>query len=143
MAGFFDRMLGRGNHKGSGATAKERLQVVLVHDRINLPPEKLQEMKREILAVISKYVEVDTAHTDIVLQQSGDRRTNMLVAEIAFTRSQEIDSDEFDYTDETLLHEPVKDTDSDHAHESDTIADAPQSSSDSGQSDTSSSSQSD
>jgi cell division topological specificity factor len=141
MAGFFDRMLGRGNHKGSGATAKERLQVVLVHDRINLPPEKLQEMKREILAVISKYVAVDTAHTDIVLQQSGDRRTNMLVAEIAFTRSQEIDSDEFDYTDETLLHEPVTDSDP-HPH-SDSNSDSPQPSSDTAQSDTSSSSPAD
>jgi cell division topological specificity factor MinE len=95
MGGFFDRILGR-NSKGSGATAKQRLQFVLVHDRINLPPEKLQAMKQEILAVISKYVNVDEENVDIALQQ-GDRRGSMLVAEIPFTKPTEgIDKDDDD-----------------------------------------------
>jgi cell division topological specificity factor len=87
MAGFWDRMLGRGG-KGSGATAKERLQFVLFHDRINLSPEKLELMKKEILAVISKYVDIDEDHVDIALQQ-GDRRGSMLVAEIPFIKAAE------------------------------------------------------
>ena len=37
MPNFFDRMLGR-NNETSADTAKQRLQFVLVHDRINLPP---------------------------------------------------------------------------------------------------------
>jgi cell division topological specificity factor len=90
MAGFWERILGRGG-KGSGATAKARLQFVLVHDRINLPPEKLALMKQEILAVISKYVNVDEDHVDIALQQ-GDSRGSMLIAEIPFTKANE-DSD--------------------------------------------------
>jgi cell division topological specificity factor len=87
MAGFWERILGRGG-KGSGATAKARLQFVLVHDRINLPPEKLALMKQEILAVISKYVNVDEDHVDIALQQ-GDSRGSMLIAEIPFTKANE------------------------------------------------------
>jgi cell division topological specificity factor len=87
MAGFWERLLGRGN-KGSGATAKQRLQFVLVHDRMDLPPEKLALMKQEILAVISKYVNIDEDHVDIALQQ-GDRRGSMLVAEIPFTKTTE------------------------------------------------------
>jgi cell division topological specificity factor len=87
MSGFWERLLGRGN-KGSGATAKQRLQFVLVHDRMDLPPEKLALMKQEILAVISKYVNVDEDHVDIALQQ-GDRRGSMLVAEIPFTKTAE------------------------------------------------------
>jgi cell division topological specificity factor len=87
MAGFIDWMLGR-TPKGSGATAKQRLQFVLVHDRINLPPEKLQAMKQEILEVISKYVNIDLENVDIALQQ-GDRRGSMLVAEIPFNKIRE------------------------------------------------------
>lgn len=84
MAGFFDRMLGRNPAKGSGSTAKERLQFILFHDRINLPPEKLDEMKQEILAVISKYVSVDSQKVDIALQQR--QRDSLIVAEIPFSR---------------------------------------------------------
>ncbi len=84
MAGFFGRILGRGT-KGSKSTAKERLQFILVHDRINLPPERMTEMKEEILAVISKYVSIDRDNVDIALQKR-DRNENMLIAEIPFAR---------------------------------------------------------
>ena len=90
MAGLVDRILGRSATKGSGATAKERLQFILVHDRINLPPERLQQMKAEILAVISKYVSVDNDNVDIALQQR--ERDSLIVAEIPF--SQELDSND-------------------------------------------------
>jgi cell division topological specificity factor len=88
MSGFFDRLLGRGTKESSATTAKERLQFILVHDRINLPPEQLRAMKEEILAVISKYVSVDSERVDIALQQR-DRGSNMLVAEIPFSKTNE------------------------------------------------------
>ena len=87
MSGIFDRILGRSAARGSGATAKDRLQFILVHDRINLPPERLQQMKTEILAVISKYVSVDSDNVDIALQQR--ERDSFIIAEIPF--SQEVD----------------------------------------------------
>lgn len=86
MSGFFDRMLGRGSKEHSANTAKERLQFILVHDRINLPPEQLRAMKEEILAVISKYVSVESDKVDIALQQR-DRQNSMLVAEIPFSKA--------------------------------------------------------
>ena len=86
MSGFFDRMLGRGNKESSAHTAKERLQFILVHDRINLSPERLQEMKAEILEVISKYVAISPEEVEIALEQ-GDRSNSMIVAEIPFTSS--------------------------------------------------------
>ncbi len=89
MSGFFDRFLGRAPNKGSGGIAKERLQFVLVHDRINLPPERMQEMKAEILAVISKYVEVDSENVDIALQQRN--RDSLIVAEIPFSSNTDQD----------------------------------------------------
>jgi cell division topological specificity factor len=127
MGSFFDRMLGRGNNnKGSGTTAKERLQLVLVHDRINLPPERLQAMKREILEVISKYVEIDESQVDITLQPS-DGRSSILVAEIPFLRAQEEAVDEFGdeaalpqtETDSNVLSAPEREADTQTATDTD------------------------
>ena len=89
MSGFFERLLGRTSSKGSGVTAKERLQFILVHDRINLPPDRLQAMKAEILEVISKYVSVDSDDVDIFLEQRD--RDSLIKAEIPFTGVNEKD----------------------------------------------------
>jgi cell division topological specificity factor len=80
-------MLGRSSKPRSGATAKERLQFILVHDRINLTPERMEEMKREILAVISKYVDVEGEDIDITLQNR--QRNSLLVAEVPFSKAAE------------------------------------------------------
>lgn len=88
MASFFDRLLGR-DKQGSGATAKDRLRFVLQYDRINIPPEKMEEMKREIMEVISKYVAVDREKVDIALEQR-DRDHSKIVAEIPFTKDQKM-----------------------------------------------------
>ncbi|NJO83666.1 MAG: cell division topological specificity factor MinE [Blastochloris sp.] len=85
MASFLDRMFGRGGPKRSGATAKERLQFVLVHDRLDLPPDKLEMMKAEILAVISRYVTVENEQVEIALQKR--ERSSLLVAEVPFTKA--------------------------------------------------------
>lgn len=84
MSSFLDRMLGR-NKDTSAQTAKQRLQFVLVHDRINLPADKLKEMKEEILAVISKYVAVQGDEIEIALEQR--ERGSKLVAEVPFSKS--------------------------------------------------------
>ncbi|MCY3834163.1 MAG: cell division topological specificity factor MinE [Chloroflexi bacterium] len=80
MTNLWSRLFGRAK-KGSGATAKDRLRFVLQHDRINLPPERMEEMKREILAVIVKYLVVDEDRVEIDLEQR-DRTHSKLVAEI-------------------------------------------------------------
>jgi cell division topological specificity factor len=97
MASFFDRVLGRTANKGSSSKAKERLQFVLVHDRINLPPDQMDAMKQEILGVISKYVQVDARNVEIALQQRD--RDQLLVAEIPFARRQQegLDPDDPEY----------------------------------------------
>lgn len=85
MQDFLSRLFGRSANRGSGSLAKERLQFVLIHDRINLPPERMEEMKKEILAVIAKYVTIDNDNVDIALQNRD--RLNLLVAEVPFVKT--------------------------------------------------------
>jgi cell division topological specificity factor len=87
MPEFIDRILGREPAKKTGTVAKERLQFILVHDRINLPPERMEEMKKEILAVIAKYVSVDSDNVEIALEKRD--RNSALVAEIPFIKAYE------------------------------------------------------
>ena len=86
MTSLLNRLFGR-RKRGSGATAKDRLHFVLQHDRINLPPERMEEMKREILAVIVKYLVIDQERVGIALEQR-DRMHSKLVAEIPISKEQ-------------------------------------------------------
>lgn len=56
--------------KNSGASAKKRLQFVLVSDRTNCSPEIMEQLKNDIIAVISKYMEIDMENLDIQLTGS-------------------------------------------------------------------------
>ncbi|MEP7290942.1 MAG: cell division topological specificity factor MinE [Chloroflexota bacterium] len=97
MPEFLDRILGRAPAKKTGTVAKERLQFILVHDRINLPPERMEAMKREILEVIAKYVSVDNENVEIALQKRQDRGS-ILVAEIPFLKT--LEATEFEDDDD-------------------------------------------
>jgi len=68
MPSLFDRLFGKNE---SANSARERLQLVLVHDRTNLPAGKMEEMKNEIIQVISKYVAIDTSEADIEMEKVG------------------------------------------------------------------------
>lgn len=120
MSGFFDRFLNRGKEQSSAKSAKERLQFVLIHDRINLPPERLQQMKEEILAVISKYVDVAAEDVDIALEQR-ERNRNMLIAEIPFSKSRKVEDSAGAAADNTNAH-TASATDDQH----DTRAESPE-----------------
>jgi cell division topological specificity factor len=106
MANFFDRMLGRQPKEGSGSVARNRLQLVLVHDRVSLPPERLRELKEELLAVISRYVPVDGNTIEIALVQP-DRNSSKLVAEIPFGKGIiQLEGGLHDYTEDDDLETP-------------------------------------
>lgn len=75
---FFNRLLGE--DRRSASAAKERLQLVLVHDRADLSPGKLEALKDEVIDVISRYVEIDRRAVSISLTK--DRNEQRLVADI-------------------------------------------------------------
>lgn len=76
---ILDRLLGR-KSTSSREQAKERLQLVLVQDRVNLPPALMEQMKNELIQVISGYVEIDRDGIEINLAKRA--RESMLIANI-------------------------------------------------------------
>ncbi len=66
--GLFDILFGGMRQSGSKNAAKERLRLVLVQDKIDISPSKLEAMKLELFAVISKYVEIDKSAIDVSVE---------------------------------------------------------------------------
>ncbi len=64
----------------SASTAKDRLKLVLINDRTDLTPAELESMKNELLAVISRYIEIDSNAVRIDMTQEG--RQQRLLADI-------------------------------------------------------------
>lgn len=56
----------------SKSVAKERLKLVLISDRINCSETMLEALRTDIMAVISKYMEIDTDGFDVQITPSED-----------------------------------------------------------------------
>ena len=52
----------------SKSIAKERLRLVLVHDRASVSPQLLEDLKEDLLKVISSYMEIDERGTEVTLK---------------------------------------------------------------------------
>ena len=80
--GFLDRLFGK---KSSAGNAKERLQLVLIHDRTDLTPAELDSLKDDLIATISRHVEVDAQAVQIGMEHDG--RSQRLIADIPIKSS--------------------------------------------------------
>jgi cell division topological specificity factor len=79
MNNFLERLFGRAPG-GSAQAAKERLQLVLIHDRTDISQAVMEQIKDEIIAVISKHVVIDRTGVDVNLTQNS--RENKLTVNI-------------------------------------------------------------
>lgn len=77
MSNLLTRLLGR---KKSADQAKERLHLVLIHDRTNLTRSGLETLKDELIEVISRHIEIDPSAVKIEMNQDG--RQQRLIADI-------------------------------------------------------------
>jgi cell division topological specificity factor len=79
---WLERIFGKneGTNPNSRNQVKERLQLILAHDRVALTPQMLEDMRREIMTVVSKYVEIDQESIEISLET--DQRTTVMVANL-------------------------------------------------------------
>ena len=66
--------------KRSAESAKERLQLVLIHDRTDLTQTELTTLKDEILEVISRHIDIDSNAVQIAVEHDG--RHQRLIADI-------------------------------------------------------------
>ena len=66
--------------KKSANSAKERLQLVLIHDRTDLTPAELEALKDDLIETISRHIQIDPASVRINMAQDG--REQRLLADI-------------------------------------------------------------
>ena len=71
MLDFLIKLFSR-DDANSKDVAKERLRLVLVHDRASISPQLMEMLKEELIGVIKKYMEVDEEMLDVKLDKSDD-----------------------------------------------------------------------
>jgi cell division topological specificity factor len=79
---LIERLFGRNN--SSGVDAKRRLKLVIANDRSGLSQEMLEMMRRDILEVVSRYVEIDSEEMELSLE--SDQRMTALIANLPVRR---------------------------------------------------------
>jgi cell division topological specificity factor len=84
MASWMDRI--SGSRANSANQAKERLKLVLIHDRTDLTNEEVDQLKIELMGVIRKYIEIDPGAVRIVINSDG--REQRLVADVPLRAGQ-------------------------------------------------------
>jgi cell division topological specificity factor len=90
----------------SGETAKERLRLVLLSDHLSLAPEVIESLKRDLLEVISRYLEIDSEHADVTFEQR-EREVAMLASiPITAVRDRPRPSPELPFSPEPLTPQP-------------------------------------
>ena len=85
---FFERLFVT-NSRGSRNDVKRRLKLVLAHDRSTLNASTLEKMRKEILIVVSKYVELDTDSLEFSIRT--DSRMTALIANLPIRRILQIE----------------------------------------------------
>ena len=98
--------------EASKSVAANRLKLVLMQDRTNLTPKILEQMRGELIDLLSKYVELDKELLELNFEQEGDQVALMLSIpvirakdeeeiEAAIKASKENETEESEDTEET------------------------------------------
>jgi cell division topological specificity factor len=86
MADWMNRILGK--DAPSANQAKERLQLVLIHDRTDLSPARLEVMKDELIEVISHHISIDPESVRFEIAHDGSKQR--LIADIPLLSKRKI-----------------------------------------------------
>lgn len=73
ISGLIDYL--RGNEKKTASVAKERLQIILAHERAGrgaATPDYMPALQEELLEVIAKYIHIDRDSFKVQLEKHGD-----------------------------------------------------------------------
>lgn len=108
VARFFRPQEEQQEGDASKSVAQNRLKLVLMQDRTNLTPKVLEQMRGELIDLLSKYLEMDKELLELNFEQEGDQVALMLsipvirakdeeeieAALVSSQTSEELDSDE-------------------------------------------------
>jgi cell division topological specificity factor len=62
-----------GEKKSTASVAKERLQLIIAHERVGLSgPDFLPDLQKDLVAVISKYVKIHPEDIKVALEKHGN-----------------------------------------------------------------------
>jgi cell division topological specificity factor len=71
---LLERIFGWNNRVSSRDEARRRLKLIIAHDRASISPEIMDMMRKEILDVVARYLEIDQDEMDFALE-SNQRMT--------------------------------------------------------------------
>ncbi len=77
---FVSWILGKKDKPRSKDLAKERLKLVLTHDRVDISPQMFEKLRRDLASACAKYVEIDEAGMNVRFDSQD--RTLALVASV-------------------------------------------------------------
>lgn len=60
------------DNRSSSQIARDRLKIVLIHDRANITPEMMQCIKNDIIEVLSRYMEINRNGAEVCLENDAD-----------------------------------------------------------------------
>ena len=75
---FLSKILGITFEEESATVAKNRLKLVLVHDRVKISPQQMEQLKQDLIGAISKYVEIDKDQLEVSLTRKK-KMTSLVV----------------------------------------------------------------
>ncbi len=87
VAKFFRPQEEQGDASKSVAT--NRLKLVLMQDRTNLTPKILEQMRGELIDLLSRYVELDKELLELNFEQEGDQVALMLSIPVIRAKDEE------------------------------------------------------
>lgn len=100
-------------------TACNRLRVVLMQDRTNLNPQLLEKMRKELIELLSKYVEMDKEALELNFEQEGEQMALMLSIPVLRARPEE-------EIEKALAEEVKPEEDSDESCEDEVVDENPE-----------------
>jgi cell division topological specificity factor len=77
---LLEKIFGWNNRISSRDEARRRLKLIIAHDRASLSPEVMEMMRREILEVVARYLEIDQDEMEFALE--SNQRITALTANL-------------------------------------------------------------
>ena len=89
VAKFFRPQEEESSHDDSKSVATNRLKLVLMQDRTNLTPKVLEQMRSELVDLLSKYLEMDKDMLELNFEHEGDQVALMLSIPVIRAKDEE------------------------------------------------------